>query len=560
MSNDGNLASATERPATAPLQPSPAVSALVQRCLAAATTHGATSALDAICAGLRTEHAQIWLDCARLLLQLGQPALAAALLDRAAAAGLAPAHATYWLAQALWQAGAVDRAEAQLRLMLAAAVDIDAAVLLAQVLRGQGRFNAAVAAMQLSMDAPGADHAQLMRVVQFVRECQRQDVGLVLCDLALAKRYADPELHALAGNLAQELGKFDAAEQHYRAALAQGVDLNRWFVLHSLAMLKRHSASGNADLELLQAHAHDPALTPLARASVLFALGKAHDDGGNFAAAAIAWREANSLRRASGRWSRSHWEAWLAARLTAGPWPATAVEDRSACPIFVVGLPRTGTTLVAQWLGRQPQVCNRGELPTLPYLAERLATVDLAQLPSAIREAAALYRAHVQRDEPRRPWYVDKNPLNWRYLDAVMAMFPHAHVVICQRDRRDTALSIWSQSFAHADYAFAADFADIAAVADGFDRLLAHWRQTLPLAIHTVEYEQLVHDPERTMEWLSAQIGLDRPEPVRDATDPGGVITSASQWQARQPVHTRSIGRSQRYARFLPEMQRWFKP
>ena len=559
MSNDGNSPPATARSATAPWQPSPAASALVQRCLTTARTHGTPSALDALCAGLRTEHAQSWLDCARLLLQLGQPALAAALLDRAGAAGLAPAHASYWLAQALWQAGDADRAEAQLRSVLAAAVDNDAAVLLAQLLRAQGRFNAAVAAMQLGMDAPDADHARLMRVVQFVRECQRQDVGLVLCDLALAKRDTDPELHALAGNLAQELGQFDAAERHYRAALAQGVDLNRWFVLHSLAMLKRFSTSGDADLELLRVHAHDLALTPVARASVLFALGKARDDVGDFAAAAIAWRAANRLRRASAQWSRSNWKAWLAARLTARQMPAIVDADRSMCPIFVVGMPRTGTTLVAQWLGGQAQVCNRGESPTLPYLAERLATVDAPQLPSAISEAAALYRALAQRDDPPVQWYVDKNPLNWRYLDAVVAMFPHAHVVVCQRDRRDTALSIWSQSFAHADYAFAAEFADIAAVADGFERLLAHWRHTLPLAIHTVDYEQLVRDPQRSMEWLCAQIGLDRPEPAHAATDPGGVITSASQWQARQPVHTRSIGRSRRYARFLPEMDRWFK-
>lgn len=546
-------------PATAPWQASAAARGHVERCLAAVTTRGARAALDALCTQLHAAPGVLWVDCARLLLQRGQPALAAALLDRATGSGLVAAHARYWSAQAWWQAGDVERAEAQLRAELATAVDGDAATLLAKVLRAQGRFNAATAAMQLCVDAPGTDHAQLMRVVQFMRECQHQAAALAVCHAALAKHADDPALHALAGNLAQELGRFVEAEQHYRTALAQGVDLNAWFVLHSLAALKRYQDPDDADFALLRARSKDPALTSAARAAVLFALGKACDDVRDFAGAAAAWREANALRRASGAWSRVDWAAWVTARLAAAPLPVSGTPGRDVCPVFVVGLPRTGTTLVAQWLSRHPQVCNRGELPTLPYLAERLATVDAAQRRSAVGEAAAVYLAHVRRDDPPVCCYVDKNPLNWRYLDAVAAMFPHAHVVVCQRHRRDTALSIWSQSFAHPDYAFAADFADIAAFADGSDRLLAHWRATLPLAIHTVDYELLVRDPGATVDTLLTQLGLDPLGPAAaTAADTTGVITSASQWQARQPVYTRSVDRWRHYVQYLPELEQWF--
>ncbi|HEY9511188.1 MAG TPA: sulfotransferase [Rhodanobacter sp.] len=558
MSSSPRSAPSSLHSATAPWQASALAGEHVERCLDDAATLGAQPALEALCTRLRTAAAVVWVDCARLLLQREQPALAAALLDRAAGAGLVAAHARYWSAQALWQAGQVERAEAQLREMLAAAVDIDAAVLLAKVLRAQGRFNAAAAAMQLCADAPGADRAQLMRSAQFMRECQHQDAALLLCDAALSKHDDDPALHALAGNLAQELGRFGEAERHYRAALAQGVDLNAWFVLHSLAALKRYRDPDDADFGLLRAYADNPTLTPVARAAVLFGLGKASDDVGDYAAAVAAWRRANTLRRASSPWSRTGWDAWVAARLVAPLLPMFDAPDRSVCPIFVVGLPRTGTTLVARWLGQHPQVCNRGELPTLPYLAERLTTVDAAQRPSAVREAAAIYLAHVRRDDPPVRGYVDKNPLNWRYLDAVAAMFPHAHIVVCSRRRRDTALSIWGQSFAHADYAFAAEFADIAAFAAGHDRLLAHWRATLPLAIHTVDYEQLVRDPRGATDTLFAQLGLDPLESDPAASDPTGVITSASQWQARQPVHTRSVDRWRHYAPYLPELERLF--
>ena len=558
VSGDARPAPGSLHSATAPWQASALAVEQVERCLAEAAALGARPALDALSARLRTAAAVVWVDSARLLLQRAQPALAAALLDRAVGAGLVAAHARYWLAQALWQAGQVERAEALLREVLAAAVDIDAAALLAKVLRAQGRFNAAAAAMQLCVAAPGADHAQLMRTAQFMRECQHQEAALQLCNAALSQHDDDPALHALAGNLAQELGRFGEAERHYRAALAQGVDLNAWFVLHSLAALKHYRDPDDADFGLLRAYADNPALTPAARAAVLFGLGKASDDVGDFAAAVAAWRRANMLRRASNPWSRASWEAWIAARLAAPPLPVTGAEDRSVCPIFVVGLPRTGTTLVAQWLARHGYIGNRGELPTLPFLAERLTTVEAAQAPSAVHEAAAIYLAHVRGDDPPVRCYVDKNPLNWRYLDAVAAMFPHAHVVVCRRHRRDTALSIWSQSFAHVDYAFAAEFADIAAFAAGCDRLLAHWQATLPLAIHAVDYEQLVGDPRRTVNTLLAQLGLDPLPADAAAVDTAGVITSASQWQARQPVHTRSVDRWRHYAPYLPELERLF--
>jgi hypothetical protein len=88
--------------------------------------------------------------------------------------------------------------------------------------------------------------------------------------------------------------------------------------------------------------------------------------------------------------------------------------------------------------------------------------------------------------------------------------------------------------------------------------LLAHWRATLPLAIHTVDYEQLVRDPRGATNTLFAQLGLDPLESDPAASDPTGVITSASQWQARQPVHTRSVDRWRHYAPYLPELERLF--
>ncbi len=234
--------------------------------------------------------------------------------------------------------------------------------------------------------------------------------------------------------------------------------------------------------------------------------------------------------------------------------PASRTVARDGVPIFVVGLPRTGTTLVAELLGRHPDIRNRGELPTLAYLAERLAGLDAAQRTGALDDAAAVYLAHLRRDDAPARCYIDKNPLNFRYLDTVAALFPNARVIYCRRHARDTALSIWSQSFAHDDYGFAADFHDIAAVATGCDDLMAHWERSLSIPIITVDYEQVTTDPATTIAQLVAQLGLAPFDLAQANPDVASAITSASQWQARQPIHQRSVERWRSYADYLPEL------
>ncbi len=128
----------------------------------------------------------------------------------------------------------------------------------------------------------------MLECIQFVRECHRQDLAAELCAEALARNPADPHLCALAGQVAQELGHFEQARVHYVAALAQGINLNAWYVLGSLASLQRYRDRRRVDIPLFDAHLRDPALSPRARGSILFALGKAWDDIGAYADAAGA--------------------------------------------------------------------------------------------------------------------------------------------------------------------------------------------------------------------------------------------------------------------------------
>jgi len=223
--------------------------------------------------------------------------------------------------------------------------------------------------------------------------------------------------------------------------------------------------------------------------------------------------------------------------------------------VFVLGLPRSGTTLTATRVAAHPRARDRGELRTLRFIANQLIAGNHLGDTTAIEEGAALYHAHARQDDAPATWYIDQDPLNFRYLHVIAAMFPHARVVLCQRDRRDTALSLWSQDFAHADCGFAYAFADIADYMAGFDELIAHWQRTLPLPIHISNYEDFVADPAHALAQLRAFIGM--PDGETGTQGAPAPINSSSIWQARQPVYTRSVGRWRAYAPFVPELDRF---
>ncbi len=425
---------------------------------------------------------------------------------------------------------------------------------LAHQLREQGRLDAASTVMlALGRQHVGAP-AVVFDCVQFIKQCGRHAEAAELCELQLASGVASPPLHMLAGSVEHELGHFDKARTHYLAALGAGVNLNEWFALQALSNTQRYADADHPDFALFESQLRLPALTPRARASILFALGKACDDVADYARAAQALREANALVKGGVSWSRTAWQRFVESQLAAPPVPTAMATTAGCVPVFIVGMVRSGTTLVADRLGRRPGVRNRGELPFIAHLAQRLIQQGLTRDPAALEHARQIYLAHLCQDDAPAHWYVDKHPLNFRYLDQLAMLFPQARVIYCRRDRRDNALSIWSQLFAHSDNDYAYDFDDIAGYVAGCERLMAHWQGTLALPIHIVDYERMVGEPEATLAGIDRFIGLPDTGETGDATAAAAAISSASMWQARQPIYHRSAGRWRDYAPFVPEL------
>jgi len=457
-------------------------------------------------------------------------------------------------AQASWENGDTATCEQILLALLAREPAHEAAAwLLARLQQSEGRLGAAAATVfELCRQREFAPDLSV-RAAQFVQQCQQQPVADRLCDAALDAGAVSPELLAVAGNVAREIGAFDKARRHYLAALDAGIDLDRWYVLGALAHTQRYVASDDADLARFSRHFGDAAAAPRARAATGFGLAKAFDDLGDWRAAAATLAQANVLVRGVLPWSGEAWRAFVAARLRE-TLPRTRLDSRGFVPVFVLGLPRSGTTLTATRLAAHPAARDRGELRTLRFIAEQLVAGGHLGSRDALDESAALYFRHARQDDAPATWYIDQDPLNFRWLHLIAALFPQARVIHVRRSRRDTALSLWAQDFAHADAAFAYDFDSIGEFGAGHDALMAHWQRTLPLPIQTVDYEEFVAAPDPTLAALRRFVGM---PPAEAPVAQDAPINSASVWQARQPVYTRSVERWRNYLPYVPELERF---
>lgn len=525
---------------------------------AAARRHGIPAALDGVVSRLLDTAGHdvgTWLSAARALIGAGHANAAADLLVHAQRHFPGNIDVAYWRANALRMAARYDDAEPAFHTVLQVQpTHRDAALSLAVMLRDQGRLRAAADAVIASVRARGNNRDETISALAFLRECDQQPLAHELAQRACRTWPQDAAVAALAGEFALAIGDFTAARDALHATLDHDPRHSASWL--RLAQCQRFSNAGDADLARIERAWSAPALDDTTRTCVGFALGKALDDLEDYERASDVLHQANALANSILPWSASAWHDFVTQRLRSSALPRTTHRIDFA-PVFVVGLPRTGTTLAVTLLARSARVRDRGELNWIDGMYRHLVAQDRLRDPAALASAAQLVAAQIRRDDAPAPFYVDKNPLNFRYLDVIAALFPEAKIIHCRRSRRDTALSLWSQHFAHADLGFAYDFSTIAAFVRGYEHLMAHWRDTRILPIYDLDYEALATDTDATMQGLANFLGM--PAPVRDETaSTVRSITTASVWQARQAVHSRSIGRWRRYAHYLPELERLF--
>lgn len=459
------------------------------------------------------------------------------------------------LAGILLQRGESSTAEVLLRDVLAhQSAHAAATFLLAGLLRQQGRMHAAACTVRQLFEHARQDADTVIKAVEMLDDMQRVSDAAAICEAEIAAGCADPRIHAYAGMLGIQLGRFDRVRDHYAFALAHSPQAVEWNIPIGLSSLQRYRDDRHADFQLFRDVLQRTDVSGRTRITTLFALGKAHDDIADHAQATRYLRQANALAHAGSTWSRKHWRRGVEARLAHKPLSLKLAPPPDWTPVFIVGVPRSGTTLVAELLARNPHVCNRGELPWLQRLAQPLFPFDENHV-EAFEQAAAIYAAQLRQDDATAHWFIDKQPLNLLHIDLILALWPNARIIHCRRNQRDTALSLWSQSFHDHAHDYAYDFGDIVALIQGCDRLLAQASERHPASIHCVPYEDLATRPGQCLDELANWLGL----PARDLLDAPSrshAISTASAWQARQPIHSRSVARWRAYAPHVPELLR----
>jgi tetratricopeptide (TPR) repeat protein len=359
--------------------------------------------------------------------------------------------------------------------------------------------------------------------------------ALVDLDAVIARQAAAPAYDAR-GVLLSEAGRLGEA----RAAFSMALSLDPRFTRahFGLAMLGDVAADQLAAMESLAAQPER--LDEQQRLFLLYALVKAYDEAGDFARAFAAAQAGARMRRP--RWSGDE-RAELLRLVRATPSAASATEggDMSEAPIFVFGMPRSGTSLVEQILSSHPEVFALGE--TEVFAREAAGAADgrahaayLARWPQAARSARRV---------------VDKSLGNVLEIDAIRRALPRAKLIHVRRSLLDCALSCFFCFFSD-DMPFAPDLASIGRYYRGYDGLMASWRRALPQGVmHEVEYERLIADPEATARELIEYCGLGwDPACLNFHASPREVRT-ASLAQVRRPLYRSAVGRAQNYEAYL---------
>jgi tetratricopeptide (TPR) repeat protein len=435
---------------------------------------------------------------------------------------------------------------------------------LGNALQDLGKSDEAIASYRraLALD-PGYAEAHL-NLGSALRLLNRTAEAQASCQRALE---IDPNYTAafvLAAELHSDRGQFAEAESAYRRALEIEPDLPEAWA--GFAGLKRMTV---ADSDWLK-HAQRIAALPLAPRRELplrHALGKYFDDVADHEQAFANYRRANELARSSrpphdreavtrgmDRLIRLYDEDWMR---RPRPW-----ANPSARPVFIVGMPRAGTTLAEQILAAHGAVFGAGELPFWNAAASRHAAAATgvaaatggdgatleADLLATLADEYLTLLASLSADASR---VVDKMPGNFLYLGLLCAALPKARIIHLQRHPIDTCLSIYFQNFSAA-HPYANDLDDLAHYYREYLRIMAHWRRTLPAgAMLEIGYEALVGDPETSSRRMLDFIGLPWDPSCLEFHADIRHVSTFSKWQARQPINTSSVARRRDYEPFL---------
>lgn len=441
---------------------------------------------------------------------------------------------------------------------------------LGSALHRLGRMGEAISTYRKALALQPDEADACNNLANALKETGCFDEALALYDRAVSVRRPGSErILANKALLLMEMGELAGARHAVREALAANPDsVPSWYIQ---SLLKTFTAT-DPDLKILEGlleRADEPHMPAEDRIRLHFALGKAWLDAGDDERAFTCIRRGNRLKRAT---------VHYAPRLTAERMTAVAntftrellqrfsgsgAGHPSEAPVFVIGMPRSGTSLVEQILASHADVHGAGELQTLrqlvpgvsrlepepcpplyPALLSRFSPMDLTRL-------GLEYVGRVCEQHPQKKRVIDKMPVNFLYAGLIHLILPNARIIHCRRDPVDTCLSCYLRTFT-GEVVFSYDLSELGHYYRHYSALMDHWRALLPARCYLeVHYEDIVADLEREARRMVEFCGLPWDEACLSFHQTDRPVRTASAAEVRQPIYRTSVGRWRPYGRHL---------
>ncbi len=368
-------------------------------------------------------------------------------------------------------------------------------------------------------------------------------------------------LRAQAGlaELDSETGRFEEAGKAFDRILL--LDPRNVEALCGLAVVRKFEA-GDPVIKQFETMMRDKRLRDDERAPLHHAFAKICNDLGRYDDAVVHFTRGKELKKLKFH-AELHHATYMAQKELFTPAffaERNGFGSADVRPTFVVGLPRSGTTLTEQILASHNAIEGLGELPDMRKIAYSLGyaaadpetfTKRVAKLTRReTRDIADTYCRAYARAPKEAQRVVDKSPHNYEVLGLIALLFPKAHVIHCRRDPMDNCVAIYMQNFSDS-HGYNKDFATLGAYYREYLGLMAHWQDVLPLPIHPIDYEVTVRDFDNTARKLVEFVELPWDENCLKFFESERQVRTPSRWQVRQPIYSSSVDRWKRYEKYL---------
>jgi len=432
------------------------------------------------------------------------------------------------------------------------------------VLSMMGRQRESVAHIRKAIELQPKFTPAYITLAATLMTLSRPEEAQQLCDQALAMEPGNIEAISLATTIDQHMGDIDKAHERLKPLIAAGArDVNVALAYSTICSSLGEAGTGIEYMERLLREGKSVSGT--GRLNLHFNLGRLYDKQQDYEHAFEHYRCGNELKQAEfdPRQRTAETDTLIAVHTRALQDTLPHASHGSDRPVFVVGMPRSGTSLTEQILASHPDIFGAGELPDIIRIADRLdKTTGRGGYPlfvphltqQQVDDAAREYLDRIAALSGDAVRVVDKMPGNFMFLGLIELLFPNARIIHTRRDPLDTCLSCYFQNFSRS-HLYSYNLANLGTFFRDYERTMQHWRDTLSMPMLEVQYEDMIADQEAGSRRLVEFCGLPWDDRCLQFHQTGRYVATASYDQVRQPIYKSSVARWKNYAAYIDPLR-----